>query len=51
VGANLDVMARDSAKMRGPGPTVFAQVKNGVGLDSIIEHILVAYNESGACKK
>ncbi|KAG0272725.1 hypothetical protein BGZ95_011492 [Linnemannia exigua] len=50
VGANLDVMARDSAKMRGPGPTVFAQVKNGVGLDSIIEHILSAYNESGARK-
>lgn len=50
MGANLDVMARDSAKMRGPGPTVFAQVKNGVGLDSIIEHILSAYNESGASK-
>ncbi|GJJ72283.1 urease accessory protein [Entomortierella parvispora] len=51
VGANLDVMARDSAKMRGPGPTVFAQVKNGVGMDSIIEHILTAYSESGARKK
>ncbi|KAG0348145.1 hypothetical protein BG004_005892 [Podila humilis] len=50
VGANLDVMARDSAKMRGPGPTVFAQVKNGVGMDDIIEHILTAYNESGARK-
>ncbi|KAF9997070.1 hypothetical protein BGZ80_009725 [Entomortierella chlamydospora] len=48
VGANLDVMARDAAKMRGPGPTVFAQVKNGVGVDSIIEHILNAYDESGA---
>ncbi|KAG0257131.1 hypothetical protein BG011_004152 [Mortierella polycephala] len=50
VGANLDVMARDSAKMRGPGPTVFAQVKNGVGLDDIIEHILSAFCESGARK-
>ncbi|KAG0232074.1 CobW/HypB/UreG, nucleotide-binding domain-containing protein [Mortierella sp. GBAus27b] len=50
VGANLDVMARDAAKMRGPGPTVFAQVKNGVGMDSIIEHIINAYNESGARK-
>ncbi|KAF9386957.1 hypothetical protein CPB97_003126 [Podila verticillata] len=48
VGANLDVMARDSAKMRGPGPTVFAQVKNGVGMDAIVEYILTAYNESGA---
>ncbi|KAF9437264.1 hypothetical protein BGZ76_001429 [Entomortierella beljakovae] len=51
VGANLDVMARDAAKMRGPGPTVFAQVKNGVGMDSIIEYIITAYNESGAHKK
>ncbi|KAG0370163.1 CobW/HypB/UreG, nucleotide-binding domain-containing protein [Gamsiella multidivaricata] len=50
VGANLDVMARDAAKMRGPGPTVFAQVKNGGGMDAIIEHILTAYNESGARK-
>ncbi|KAF9987388.1 hypothetical protein BGZ65_003837 [Modicella reniformis] len=50
VGANLDVMARDAAKMRGPGPTVFAQVKNGVGMDAIIENILTAYNESGARK-
>ncbi|KAG0329271.1 hypothetical protein BGZ99_002820 [Dissophora globulifera] len=48
VGADLGVMARDAAKMRGPGPTVFAQVKNGVGLDDIIDHILAAYNESGA---
>ncbi|KAF9916884.1 hypothetical protein BX616_002532 [Lobosporangium transversale] len=50
VGANLDVMARDAAKMRGPGPTVFAQVKNGVGMTEIIEHILNAYAESGAKK-
>ena len=39
VGADLDVMARDAAKMRGPGPFVFAQVKNGVGIDEIIHHI------------
>jgi urease accessory protein len=44
-------MARDAAKMRGPGPTVFAQVKNGVGMDTIIEHIINAYNESGARKE
>ncbi len=39
VGADLDVMARDAAKMRGPGPFVFAQVKNAVGIDEIIHHI------------
>ncbi|KAF9973055.1 hypothetical protein BGZ73_003744 [Actinomortierella ambigua] len=48
VGADLGVMARDAAKMRGPGPTVFAQVKNNEGVDEIIEHILAAYVESGA---
>ena len=42
VGADLGVMARDAAKMRGPGPTIFAQVKHGVGLDEIIGHILAA---------
>jgi urease accessory protein len=40
VGADLEVMARDSRKMRGAGPFVFAQVKNGVGVDTILEHII-----------
>jgi len=43
VGANLDVMARDARTMRGHGPVVFAQVKNGVGLEEIVGHILHAY--------
>lgn len=36
VGASLEVMDRDSRRMRGERPFVFAQVKNGVGLDEII---------------
>src|SRR5262249_41555300 len=36
VGADLQVMARDARRMRGEGPFVFAQVKNGVGLEEII---------------
>mmetsp|Transcript_23661 Transcript_23661/g.57782 ORF Transcript_23661/g.57782 Transcript_23661/m.57782 type:complete len:277 (+) Transcript_23661:90-920(+) len=40
VGASLDVMARDAAKMRGDGPTVFAQCKHDVGVDEIVDHIL-----------
>jgi len=40
VGADLDVMARDSKKMRGNGPFVFAQVKHGVGVDEIVEHVV-----------
>ena len=35
VGADLEVMARDSKRMRGVGPVVFAQVINGVGVDAI----------------
>ncbi|HSH94541.1 MAG TPA: urease accessory protein UreG [Roseimicrobium sp.] len=40
VGADLGVMDRDAKKMRGKGPFVFAQVKHGVGVDEIIDHIL-----------
>lgn len=46
VGADLQVMARDSRKMRGPGPFVFAQVKHGVGLDEILHHVLHAYQHA-----
>ena len=42
VGADLGVMDRDARRMRGDGPTVFAQVKHGVGVDDIIAHILTA---------
>lgn len=44
VGADLDVMARDANKMRGDGPTVFAQVKHGVGLDDIITHLPIKHS-------
>lgn len=40
IGADLGVMARDAKKMRGDGPTIFAQVKHGVGVDEIVGHIL-----------
>jgi urease accessory protein len=45
VGADLGVMERDSRKMRGDGPFVFAQVMHGVGMDVIVEHILAAKTE------
>jgi urease accessory protein len=44
VGADLKVMERDAKKMRGDGPFVFAQVKNGVGVDVIIEQMLLAWH-------
>ncbi|SPQ27682.1 18a5218d-144d-4a8f-8177-bd925991a287 [Thermothielavioides terrestris] len=48
VGADLAVMERDARKMREGGPTVFAQVKKGVGVDHIVNLILSAWRASGA---
>jgi urease accessory protein len=46
VGADLKVMERDTKKMRGDGPFVFAQVKHGVGLDEIIGHVRHAWQHA-----
>ena len=43
VGANLDIMDRDSRRMRGDGPYVFAQVTRNVGVARIAEHVLNAW--------
>ena len=40
VHASLDVMERDSRKMRGDRPFVFANLYDGVGLETIISFIL-----------
>jgi urease accessory protein len=42
VGADLAVMDRDARRMRGAGPTVFAQVTHGVGVEEIAGHVLRA---------
>ena len=42
VGADLGVMDRDARKMRGAGPTVFAQVTHGVGVEEIAQQVLRA---------
>jgi urease accessory protein len=42
VGADLSVMDRDSKKMRGDGPFIFARMKDDFGLEKIIEHIFEA---------
>ena len=46
IGADLGVMERDSKKMRGDGPFVFAQVKHGVGLDEIMAHVTHAWKHA-----
>jgi urease accessory protein len=43
VGADLEVMARDSRRMRGAGPFVFAQVRNGVGVQEIAAELRRAW--------
>jgi urease accessory protein len=46
VGADLTVMERDSKKMRGSGPLVFAQVKHGAGVEEIVAHVLHAWQHA-----
>eukprot|EP00985_Skeletonema_marinoi_P004508 scaffold1957_cov118-Skeletonema_marinoi.AAC.15 len=53
VGASLEVMEQDASKMRKgmeldgeSGPTVFASVKNGDGVDEIIRNILKAFEDA-----
>jgi urease accessory protein len=43
VKADLGVMDRDARRMRGDGPTVFAQAANGPGVDEIAAHVLAAW--------
>ncbi|KAI9893863.1 MAG: hypothetical protein M1814_005416 [Vezdaea aestivalis] len=48
IGADLGVMDRDARKIREGGPTIFAQVKNGKGVDHIAGLILSAWKSCGA---
>jgi urease accessory protein len=43
IGADLEVMRRDSLKMRGEGPFLFSQVKSGLGVPEIAAHVLRAW--------
>ncbi len=43
IGADLDVMARDSRRMRGAGPFLFAQVTNGTGVPEIANRLLTTW--------
>jgi len=46
VGADLNVMDRDARKMRGHGPFLFAQIKNAVGIDAIVAHVIHAWQHA-----
>jgi urease accessory protein len=40
VGADLDLMARDAARMRGAKPVVFSNMRRGTGLEEIVGFLL-----------
>eukprot|EP00967_Tisochrysis_lutea_P026443 scaffold30494_cov31-Tisochrysis_lutea.AAC.9 len=46
VGADLGVMARDAARMRGDGPVVFSAIRMRHKLDEIQEHIEAAWRQA-----
>jgi len=46
VGADLEVMARDAARMRAGGPTIFAQATKNVGIDEIVAHVVGAREQA-----
>lgn len=48
VGADLQVMERDAAKMREGGPTIFAVVKDNFRVKDIKDLIISAWKGSGA---
>src|SRR5580704_4424807 len=48
IGADLDVMARDSRRMRGIGPFLFAQVTNGIGVREIVNQVLTSWKSAAA---
>jgi len=50
VGADLEMMERDTKRMRGNGPYIFAQVKHGVGVDAIISHIIHSWQYATGVK-
>ena len=48
VGASLEVMDRDAKLMRGDGPTVFTSVREGKGVDDVVELVLAAWRTAGS---
>ncbi|KAH9797738.1 Urease accessory protein G [Citrus sinensis] len=51
IGADLAVMERDALRMRDGGPFIFAQVKHGLGVEEIVNHILQAWEASTGKKR
>src|SRR5216117_717961 len=43
VGADLEVLARDTRRKRGSGPFIFAQVTNGIGVHEIASALITSW--------
>jgi urease accessory protein len=41
-------MDRDSKLMRGDGPTIFTSVREGKGVDDVVELVLAAWRYAGS---
>lgn len=48
VSASLAVMDRDAKLMRGNGPTIFTSIKQGTGVEDVIDLILGSWNSAGS---
>jgi urease accessory protein len=42
VGADLDVMERDARLVRGDGPFLFTDCRAGLGIEAVVDHLLIA---------
>jgi urease accessory protein len=42
VGADLAVMERDARLVRGEGPFLFTDCRDGIGIDAVVDHLLAA---------
>ena len=48
IGADLNIMKKDSLKMRGDGPFLFANAKKGYGIEKIATYIENAMDGGGS---
>lgn len=51
VGADLEVMRRDAAKIRDKGPTLFTSVRHNEGVENVASLVEAAWRASGAGKR
>jgi urease accessory protein len=48
VRADLSVMERDTRRMRGEGPFLFAQVINGIGVQEVVDRVLASWRAAAS---